>query len=242
MTRLPVTYEFGPFCFEAARRVLLRDGAPLAVAPKALETLLALIEHRDRVITKDELLQRIWGETIVEEGGLARNISVLRKALGETPEDHHYIVTVPGQGYRFVAEVHESTGSAESSNPGSAGADALADVAAVVPPDGRPRPMMRWFVVAGLVAFAVGALVYALRPTSAASPVRPPISSLAVLPLQNLSGDPSQEYFADGMTEALIATLARVRAVRVVSRTSVMRFKDAPRALPDIARVLNVDA
>jgi len=243
MTRLPVTYEFGPFRFEADRRVLLRDGAPVAVAPKALETLLALIEHRDRVVTKDELLQRIWGETIVEEGGLARNISVLRKALGEKPEDHYYIVTVPGQGYRFVAEVHESAGSAESSNPGSAGADALVDVAAAaVPPDVRPRPAMRWLVVAGLVVFAVGALVYALRPTSAALPVRPPLSSLAVLPLQNLSGDPSQEYFADGMTEALIATLARVRAVRVVSRTSVMRFKDAPRALPDIARLLNVDA
>ena len=79
----------------------------MALAPKALETLLALVEQPGRVITKDELLQRIWGDTVVEEGGLTRNISILRKALGEKPDDHQYIVTVPGRGYRFVANVHE---------------------------------------------------------------------------------------------------------------------------------------
>ena len=98
------TYQFGPFRLQVDRRRLLRDGEPVALAPKALETLLALVEHRDRVLTKDELLQRIWGDTVVEEGGLTRNISVLRKALGESPDDHRYIVTVPGRGYRFVAD------------------------------------------------------------------------------------------------------------------------------------------
>ena len=98
------TYQFGPFRLQVDRRRLLRDGEPVALAPKALETLLALVEQRDRVLTKDELLQRIWGDTVVEEGGLTRNISVLRKALGESPDDHRYIVTVPGRGYRFVAD------------------------------------------------------------------------------------------------------------------------------------------
>ena len=98
------TYQFGPFRLQVDRRRLLRDGEPVALSPKALETLLALVEHRDRVLTKDELLQRIWGDTVVEEGGLTRNISVLRKALGESPDDHRYIVTVPGRGYRFVAD------------------------------------------------------------------------------------------------------------------------------------------
>ena len=100
-------YQFGPFRLQVDRRRLLRDGEPVALAPKALETLLALIEHRDRVLTKDELLQRVWGDTVVEEGGLTRNISVLRKALGESPDDHRYIVTVPGRGYRFVADAAE---------------------------------------------------------------------------------------------------------------------------------------
>ena len=107
------TYQFGPFRLQVDRRRLLRDGEPVALAPKALETLLALVEHRDRVLTKDELLQRIWGDTVVEEGGLTRNISVLRKALGESPDDHRYIVTVPGRGYRFVADAAEVSEPAE---------------------------------------------------------------------------------------------------------------------------------
>ena len=103
----PASYEFGPFSVDAGKRLLLRNGEPVPLAPKVLETLLALIENRERVLTKDELLKQVWGDTIVEEGGLTRNISVLRKALGEKPEDHQYIVTVPARGYRFVAEVRE---------------------------------------------------------------------------------------------------------------------------------------
>ena len=91
------TYEFGPFCLNANKKLLWRDGEPVALAPKVLDTLLVLIEHRDRVVTKDELLERVWSGTVVEEGGLARNISVLRKALGERPDQHTYIVTVPGR-------------------------------------------------------------------------------------------------------------------------------------------------
>ena len=104
---LPASYEFGPFSLDAGKRLLLRNGEPVALAPKVLETLLVLIENRERVLSKDELLKQVWGDTIVEEGGLTRNISVLRKALGEKPEDHQYIVTMPARGYRFVAEVRE---------------------------------------------------------------------------------------------------------------------------------------
>ena len=87
----------------------------MPLAPKVLETLLALIENRERVLTKDELLKQVWGDTIVEEGGLTRNVSILRKTLGEKPDDHQYIVTVPARGYRFVAEVREGRGDGESS-------------------------------------------------------------------------------------------------------------------------------
>src|SRR5262245_57671588 len=100
-------YDFGSFSVDLGRRVLLTGGEPVPLTPKVLETLLVMIENRGRVLTKDELLNRVWGDTIVEEGGLTRNISVLRKALGERPDHHQYIVTVPAQGYRFVAEVQE---------------------------------------------------------------------------------------------------------------------------------------
>jgi TolB-like protein/DNA-binding winged helix-turn-helix (wHTH) protein len=262
------TYEFGPFALDVGKSLLLRDGASVPLAPKALETLLALIECRDRVVTKDELLQRIWGDTVVEEGGLTRNISILRKALGERPDDHHYVVTVPGRGYRFVADVHQRARGAEPANAanqeevrlGSAAAVTLSDHFAPVTrspalrgelpahaergaaaADG-PSSIRRWLLVGGLAALAAGGLVYALRPTQAATAERPSIAAIAVLPLDNLSGDPSQDYFVDGMTEALIGNLARIRALRVVSRTSVMRFKGAAPPLHEIARTLNVDA
>ncbi len=101
------SYEFGPFFVDADKRLLWRDGHPLPLPPKVFETLLALLDNRDHVLTKDELLTQVWGDTNVEEGGLARNVSLLRKALGEKPDDHQYIVTIPARGYRFVANVRE---------------------------------------------------------------------------------------------------------------------------------------
>ena len=216
------TYEFGPFCLDGNKKLLWRDSEPVALTPKVLDTLLTLIELRDRVVTKDELLERVWRGTVVEEGGLARNISILRKALGEKPDQHTYIVTVPGKGYRFVADVREAAGAGASAKEARAS---------------------RWLLLGGLVALAAAVLVvYLLRHPPGAPAAPPAITSLAVLPLANLSGDPAQEYFADGMTEALIGNLARIRALRVVSRTSVMRFKGGTRSLPEIARALSVDA
>ena len=110
----PPSYEFGPFSVDVGKRLLLRNGEPVPLAPKVLETLLALIENRERMLTKDELLKQVWGDTIVEEGGLTRNVSILRKTLGEKPDDHQYIVTVPARGYRFVAEVRETQGKGEA--------------------------------------------------------------------------------------------------------------------------------
>jgi Tol biopolymer transport system component/DNA-binding winged helix-turn-helix (wHTH) protein len=101
-------YEFGAFRIDAVKRLLLRDGETVSLTPKAFETLLALIQNSGRVIDKDELMQMVWPDTIVEENNLAQNISVLRKALGESLTEHSYIVTVPGSGYRFVANVRES--------------------------------------------------------------------------------------------------------------------------------------
>ena len=98
-------YEFGPFHLDPQRRVLLREGEPVKLYPKEFDTLLALVERNGEGVDKDELMRRVWGDTVVEEGNLAKNISSLRKILGEKPDQHQYIVTVPGHGYLFVASV-----------------------------------------------------------------------------------------------------------------------------------------
>src|SRR5262245_31660437 len=100
-------YEFGPFRLDPTRRILFRDKEPLPLRSKTFDTLLALVRSNGRVIEKDELIKEVWADTIVEESGLTRNISELRKTLGESPGDHRYIVTIPGRGYRFVAAVRE---------------------------------------------------------------------------------------------------------------------------------------
>lgn len=179
-------YRFGPFQIDLDKRLLFRDGDFVPLTPKALETLIVLAENDGEVLLKEDLMRSIWPDTVVEEGSLNRNISTLRKVLGESPNEHKYIVTVPGRGYRFVGAV---------------------------------QPLR----------------------DEARDEVHEAIESLAVLPFANLTGQPSQEYIADGLTEALITDLAQIRALRVVSRTSVMRYKNAHAALPDIARELNVD-
>ncbi|HEV2765143.1 MAG TPA: winged helix-turn-helix domain-containing protein [Pyrinomonadaceae bacterium] len=102
-------YEFGPFRLDTVRSLLLRNGEPMSLSPKAFETLSVLVRNRGRVVRKDELIKQIWPDSYVEEGNLTQNIFVLRKALGEGPNDHRYIVTIPGQGYRFVAPVREGS-------------------------------------------------------------------------------------------------------------------------------------
>ena len=98
-------YEFGPFRVDANRRVLLRDGKPLSMSNKAFDLLLVLVRDRERVLDKEELLDKIWPDTTVEENNLTVAMSGLRKALGEEPNDRRYIVTIPGRGYRFAADV-----------------------------------------------------------------------------------------------------------------------------------------
>ena len=98
-------YEFGPFRVDPEREVLQRDGNPIPLQPKTFQVLLVLVRHNQEVVTKDDLMKTVWPDTFVEEANLSRNIFLLRKALGESPQDHRYVVTVPGRGYRFAEEV-----------------------------------------------------------------------------------------------------------------------------------------
>jgi len=106
-------YEFGPFRVDAGRQLLLRGGQPVSLTSKAFETLLVLMQHSEQMVSKDELMKLLWPDTFVEESNLTQHISMLRKALGESPQDRRYIVTMPGRGYRFTQKVREVSDSGE---------------------------------------------------------------------------------------------------------------------------------
>jgi len=234
-----LTYSFGPFLLDPAERRLVLDGRDLRLSPKVFETLVLLVERRGLLVDKDDLMKALWPGTFVEEVTLARNISLLRKALGDAPgqDQSQYIETVSKRGYRFIAEVKEVYQPAAQS--GSAGETDSGGDSMQKPGTWRQRHRA-WIVAAGCVLLVIGSAVIwrliALRHSAI------PISSLAVLPLENLSGDPDQEYFVDGMTDELITDLAQIHSLRVISRTSVMQFKHTKKTLPEIAKELNVDA
>ena len=103
-------YEFGEFQLDPAKRLLRKiDGMPIPLTPRVFDTLLYMVEHHDTVLDKERIMEAVWPDSIVEENNLAQAISKLRQVFGETPGSHNYIVTVPGRGYRFVAEVNERT-------------------------------------------------------------------------------------------------------------------------------------
>src|SRR6266498_372950 len=250
-------YEFGPFRLVPEERQLLRDNQPVPLTPKSFDLLVVLVENSGHLIEKGELLKRIWPDSFVEEANLSVNVSALRRALGEGPNEHQYVETVPRRGYRFVAAVKERwdngtessirelTEEDDDSGPVADGARQTSP-----PPQAtasRPRvSFRRWpLVLVGLLL--ISALLLGLnagglraRLLGKGNPVR--IQSLAVLPLENLSRDTSQDYFADGMTEALITDLAKIGALRVMSRSSVVQYKGLHKPLPEIGRELNVDA
>jgi TolB-like protein/DNA-binding winged helix-turn-helix (wHTH) protein/Tfp pilus assembly protein PilF len=230
-------YEFGPFRLDPAERSLLRDGKAVPLTPKAFELLVLLVENRGHLLKKDELIERVWPNTFVEEANLAQNVSALRKVLDDKNGGAQYIETVPKGGYRFTATVGDHTLPAGVESP------------AAEPPSPRPATRVALPYVLAFLATAAVAVTLMLafqrgllhRRSSGAASV-PRIQSLAVLPLENLSGDPSQDYFADGMTDALITSLGQISSLRVISRTSVMQYRGVHKPLPQIARELNVDA
>jgi TolB-like protein/DNA-binding winged helix-turn-helix (wHTH) protein/Flp pilus assembly protein TadD len=250
-------YEFGPFRLIAEERQLLRDNQLVPLTPKSFDLLVVLVENSGHLLEKGELMKRIWPDSFVEEANLSVKMSELRRALGEGPNEHQYVETVPRRGYRFVAGVKERWGEGmESSNRESSEGDneraTVADYERQISSLSLPaasrarRPFRRWaLVLVGLLvlsALLLGLNAGGLRERLSGNGNPTRIQSLAVLPLENLSGDASQDYFADGMTESLITDLAKIGALRVISRPSVMQYKGARKPLPEIGRELNVDA
>jgi TolB-like protein/DNA-binding winged helix-turn-helix (wHTH) protein/Tfp pilus assembly protein PilF len=256
-------YEFGDFRINVEERLLLRDGQLVPLTPKVFDTLLVLVENSGHILGKGEVMKAVWPDSIVEEANLTKNISTLRKALGETPDDNQFIETIPWRGYRFVAGVREVEDEIadlvveertrshllieQEQETGESSRQAGFESAAIEAKDrqtGREavRRVRAWkMAVSAALVIAITAITLLLMTRRSEIPAAPLIKSIAVLPLENLSGDPAQEYFADGMTEVLINNLARIRALKVISRASVMRYKGGQKSLPEIARELNVD-
>jgi TolB-like protein/DNA-binding winged helix-turn-helix (wHTH) protein/Tfp pilus assembly protein PilF len=220
-------YEFGPFRLDPKEHTLLRDGRPIPLRPKVFDLLLVLIENRGHLVDKEQLMSVVWQEQFVEEGNINKNVSMLRRALGEGDNGQQFIETVPKRGYRFIGDVRKvKTDEAPAAQNIPAKTQAFS---------------RRWIPVLITTALLIAGVAYffIFKRRVARTPI---ITSIVVLPLQNLSGDPAQEYFADGMTDALIGDLAQLGALRVISRTSAMHYKGTNKSLPEIARELKVDA
>jgi TolB-like protein/DNA-binding winged helix-turn-helix (wHTH) protein len=246
--------DFGRFRLLPDRRELRADGVAIELGSRAFDVLVVLTEARGALVTKDEILSRVWPDTVVEENNLVVQVSTLRRALGS---DRDFIKTVSGRGYQFVAEIRtsaaeEATHSAPSrelptpasnliahaTDPGTVsdrpvGVIAITDVGSSL--RRRSRPLDRRSFAAGLTR-----LFSRTSYSRKQAPRR--IRSVAVLPLESLSSDPLQDYFADGMTDELITALAQISSLRVISRTSVMTYKRVRKLLSEIARELNVEA
>ncbi len=231
------TFIFGDFQLHAydGRLRHIPDGHCVVLPPTLLEILLTLVEDAGQVVAKQQFLDRVWPERVVEEGNLSRNVSNLRKILADDAQHPRYIETAAGRGYRFVAAVTEE-GAVEVP---VATVDTLPESA-----PGNRGFRFAALVATGLVVCAVAVTALFISPANPSSAAGAPnvaeIRALAVLPFENLSGDPAQDWFADGMTEELIATLASIGELDLTSRTSSMQYRDSDKTLPAIARELGV--
>jgi len=238
--------RFDSFEVDLRSGELWKHGTRLRLQDQPFQVLRELLERRGEIVTREELKQTLWpSDTFVDfDDGLNTAIKKIRDLLGDSAENPRYIETVPKRGYRFVG--HAALAFPVPAEPPAAPAPQL--VPGQAPQETAPlRPAtlrVRYIALCVLSLSLIGAVLAASRwltlPFSHSAVPR--IESLAVLPLSNLSHDPEQDYFADGMTEALIANLAQIRALHVISRTSVMHYKGSDKTLPQIARDLKVDA
>lgn len=246
-------YVFGEFRLDGAERRLLRNEAPISLPPKILDTLLLLVENAGHLVEKDEFMKLLWPSTFVGEDALARNISILRKTLGESSDSQSLIATVPTRGYRFVAAVRKvprgdrepagritpATETAPdptnvSLNTGSSRIAPRTDRAAR--PWWRNRTILELIGVAAAALIAVGTWFVAVRSTGET------IDSLAVLPFANASTDANTDYLSDGIAESVIDSLSQLPNIRVASRNSAFRYKGTEVDPRTVGRELGVRA
>lgn len=229
-------FRVGAWLVRPSLNTVSRNGTSVRLEPKVMQVLVCLARQPGEAVAKEQLLKTVWPDTFVTDDVLIRSISELRRVFEDDAREPRTIQTIPKSGYRLVAPVEWVNGATKPAkqlipeaenkavvNNGKSWMRALALVAAAV---------LFVFLVAN-----VGRLQGWLAGKSGA----PQIHSLAVLPLQNLSGDPAQEYFSDGLTDTLITNLAQIGSLKVISRTSSMQYKQTKKSLPEIVRELQVD-
>ena len=266
---MPVTVlSFGEFKLDCDRFELRRKGSSLRLERKPMELLILLAARKGHLVTRSEIAERLWDRDVFvdTEHGINTAVRKLRQALRDDPERPRFVQTVTGKGYRFIGSVEElsppvtrdevaaaAAGSApqiplavSSTVPLFPAAPVALDSGAALSGATSPLTSRRSLWSAAAVSAALLCLIAVLalrahRTSSPASAVPTSITSVAVLPLDNVSGEPGQDYLADGMTDELITMLAKNSTLRVVSRTSVMQYRGVHRPLPQVARELGVD-
>jgi TolB-like protein/DNA-binding winged helix-turn-helix (wHTH) protein len=262
-------FQFGEFELDSERFELFRTGRSVKVERMPMELLILLVSKNGQLVTRAEIAERLWpdGVFVDTEHGINTFIRKIRVVLRDDSDQPRFVQTVTGKGYRFIAPIARmsETQQAAGAVPGSPHPASPADTVSTTPDArhagiaeaqvdvsrvARGMPARRgWRIGFRTAAFAAAAAVtiglltglWVHRRSARASTIHPQITSLAVLPLDNLSGDPSQEYLADGMTDELTTMLAKDSTLRIVSRTSTMQYKGAHRPLPEIAQALRVD-
>ena len=231
--RSPRLLTFGTFEIDLSSNKLRKAGALIKLQSQHFQLLVLLAERAGQVVTREEIRRTLWNNGTFVDFDRSINFCVnqIRGALGDDPQSPRYIETLPRKGYRFVAPVTEAGG--EPAKARSA-PEPLALHKSV--------PARRWWLLSAGAAVSLVAIALAAKMGVSPHIGTKPIGSLAVLPLENLSHDPEQQYFADGMTDELITALAKISALRVVSRTSVMQYKGTKKPISQIARELNVEA
>jgi DNA-binding winged helix-turn-helix (wHTH) protein/TolB-like protein len=221
-------YRFGPFHYDCGQRLLFLEGEKVPLAPKLSETLRVLLERHGRVVEKADLMRAVWPDTTVEEIGLARNISQLRKALGGNGETGGFIETVPKRGYRFVGEVVEANSGADDHRSAKS----------------TPRWMWRsrnLLTATGLVCLMLGLIYWQFYRPSRYLATGTHTARIAVIPFECLSPGLDCYAFPHGLTDLLVARVSQFEDIHVLSQSTVYRFQRGRLSMPFMARVLGMD-
>jgi TolB-like protein/DNA-binding winged helix-turn-helix (wHTH) protein/Tfp pilus assembly protein PilF len=232
----PRIFHFGDFTLDAHTGELTRDGDRTRLREQPLQLLIALLEQPGELVAREQLIERVWtpGTYVDFDRGLNKAINHLREALGDSAENPQFIETLPRKGYRFIAKVI----------PGETATipDEAPEIPRVMP---KKRAWSIGLAVSGLIlaaGLAIGIAVVRPHLLEPSQPASLRINSLAVIPLENLSADRNQEYFADSLTDQIITDLAKMGSTRVISRASVLRYKGTRKTIQEIGRDLNADA
>jgi TolB-like protein/DNA-binding winged helix-turn-helix (wHTH) protein/Tfp pilus assembly protein PilF len=235
---LPHLLRFGQFELDLRTAEIYKEGKRIKLQGQPCQVLALLIERPGELVSREELRKKLWpNDSVVDfDHGVNIAINKLRDALGDSPDNPQFIETLPRRGYRFIAPVRapKTSGDGEGEPP----AQVASSPAARAGPGAIPR---RRALLPALLALSLVAVFFFSVRYWRGRTVENSIRSVAVLPLENLSRDPAQDYFADGMTDELITSLAKLQRLKVISRSSVMRYKGTNKPLPEMARELNVD-